>query len=224
MNPQRARQPELLDLGAYASLDVLRGNLHDMTRYARWLGIPRLVLAQLPTTLRSVLDIGCGLGDLLVHSARHLSNTGTLAVGLDRNADVLRLARHATKQPIHWLQADALRLPFAEGAFDAALCVHVLHHFDPPNAARVLAECARVARQRCVVVDLQRSAFGVLGAWLLTRITSRNPLTRIDGVRSARNAYTAFEAHALARAAGWSHFSLRATPVLWVLVHVRSGT
>ncbi|MCS7088489.1 MAG: class I SAM-dependent methyltransferase [Thermoflexales bacterium] len=218
---QRHPQPELLDLGAYPSLKVLHDNLQDMARFARWLGVPQEVAVHLPDAAQQVIDIGCGSGDLLRRLIKRV--LPALAVGLDRNPDVLHLARLAGHPSIQWLRGDARRLPFADAAFDVALCVHVLHHFSPSDAAQVLAECARVARVKCIVVDLQRSAFALIGAWFLTRLTSRNPLTRIDGVRSVRNAYTAAEARALAHAAGWSNVAVHTAKAMWVMVHQRLG-
>lgn len=44
----------------------------------------------------------------------------------------------------------AMQLPFADGAFDAALAILTLHHW--PDQARGLAEMRRVARKRCVIL------------------------------------------------------------------------
>jgi len=46
---------------------------------------------------------------------------------------------------------DGARMPFADGAFDAALAMYVLHH--TPDPARVLAEMKRVSRRRIVLVE-----------------------------------------------------------------------
>jgi len=74
-----------------------------------------------------------------------------------------------------------------------------------PRAARQPAprECRRAARACVVLVDLSRSRLALAAAWLLTRLTSRNRLTRSDGVLSVRRAYTVAEAAELAQQAGW---------------------
>jgi hypothetical protein len=77
------------------------------------------------------------------------------------------------------------------------------------DAVTLLRECARVARQRVVIVDLARSRLTLIGAWLLTRLTSCNPMTRADGVQSARRAYTPAEALALAEQAGFADARVR---------------
>jgi ubiquinone/menaquinone biosynthesis C-methylase UbiE len=45
---------------------------------------------------------------------------------------------------------DALALPFADGEFDAAVCVRVLHHFSDPQP--LIAELGRIVRPGGVVV------------------------------------------------------------------------
>jgi SAM-dependent methyltransferase len=60
------------------------------------------------------------------------------------------------------VQAVAGALPFADGAFDAALAVLTVHHW--PDRARGLAELARVARRRVVVLTWDP---GAPGFWLV---------------------------------------------------------
>jgi len=198
--------PELLDRRAYAHLGELRGNLADMARYGRWLGayaLVRRLLAALPLRSLSLgLDLGCGDGEL----AATLRSTGVVRhwVGLDLSQDVLGIAR-AQQTGASFLCADALRLPLADASADVIVGLHILHHFDPPEAVGVLRECRRVARAGAIFVDLSRSTLALASAWLLTRLTSRNRLTRNDGVLSVRRAYLAAEAAQLAHRAGWRH-------------------
>ncbi len=78
----------------------------------------------------------------------------------------------------------------------------LLHHLDPTVAVAVLAEMARVARRGVVVNDLVRGRLAWLGAWLLTRLRTRNRYTRYDAPLSVRRAYTVAELTALLAAAG----------------------
>ncbi|MCS6849493.1 MAG: methyltransferase domain-containing protein [Anaerolineae bacterium] len=210
----RCRSPasELLDERAYRDLDELRGNLRDMARYDRWLGVSALALqlatADLPLTsaAHTGLDVGCGSGGFIAHARRTSSTVCWL--GLDVSQDVLRVARRDHPE-LNGICAQGTRLPFADAGVDVVTCIHLLHHLAPPNAIALLREFARVARLRVVCLDLTRSAGTLIGAWLLTRLTSRNRLTRADGVQSARRAYTPEEAADLARRAGWSDFEVR---------------
>jgi hypothetical protein len=61
---------------------------------------------------------------------------------------------------------------------------------------------ARVARDAVVINDLDRGWRWLAGAWLMTRLLTRNKYTRHDAPLSVRRAYTADEVVGLARRAG----------------------
>ena len=87
-----------------------------------------------------VLDLACGTGDFAALAA----SQGADVVGLDFARRMLTLAQQRGLSRAEWVQGDALRLPFADAAFDAALCGFALRNFAalPP----VFAELARVLR------------------------------------------------------------------------------
>lgn len=92
-----------------------------------------------------VLDAGCGSGGTAVSIAEET----TLALGLDlspRFSDSgIRLAREKRVKNAAFTQADGLKMPFADGAFDVVLSHSVIEHL--PSAETYLAECARVLRK-----------------------------------------------------------------------------
>jgi demethylmenaquinone methyltransferase / 2-methoxy-6-polyprenyl-1,4-benzoquinol methylase len=62
-----------------------------------------------------ILDVACGTGDLSIEIFEH---TGAEVIGLDFCRPMLDLAKQKT-QRIDFVEGDALRLPFADGTFDA---------------------------------------------------------------------------------------------------------
>ncbi len=109
-----------------------------------------------------LLEVGCGTGVVLRDLAAMAGARGRV-VGLDRSATLLamarRLCRGAPGAPITLRRADAARLPFAPGRFDAVLGITVILHV--ADAARVVAEMARVVR-RGGRVALQDQDFGMV--------------------------------------------------------------
>jgi len=97
-------------------------------------------------TGRRILDFGCGSGLTAVRLEQGGYNVATADV-LDYRAPA---ARHL---PFTSLRSPAA-LPFADGAFDAAVALCVLHHIDGDRIPVILAELARVARQVVVVEDV----------------------------------------------------------------------
>ena len=74
----------------------------------------------------SVLDVACGTG-VVTRLAAQQSGNGRV-VGLDLNADMLRVARGVANVDgvsIEWCEGSALALPFEDGAFNIVLCAVV---------------------------------------------------------------------------------------------------
>jgi SAM-dependent methyltransferase len=93
----------------------------------------------------SVLDVGCGHGDLCAAAAAR----GAAPVGVDLAEGMVRAAREAHPE-LEFHRADAESLPFADGRFDAALAAFLVNHLPQPEQAarevrRVVAPGGRVA-------------------------------------------------------------------------------
>lgn len=99
------------------------------------------IAARFPGRACRVLDIGCGAG-FLCHA---LSAAGHRAEGADLSPGSLQVAR---KRDITgrsaWRVADAYRLPWKDGSFDAVSALDFLEHVERPGA--VIAEAARVLK------------------------------------------------------------------------------
>jgi SAM-dependent methyltransferase len=89
----------------------------------------------------AVLDLGSGLGT----EAGHLARRGWRAVGVDLSAVPVRRAA-AAHPTARFARADARRLPFRAGVFDAALDRGCFHYLSPEGRAAYAAELARVLR------------------------------------------------------------------------------
>lgn len=68
---------------------------------------------------------------------------GVSIVSTDLNQPMLdHAAAVGTKRPVEWRQADAMKLPFTDGAFDAVVCQFGAMFF--PDRARAFSEARRV--------------------------------------------------------------------------------
>ena len=104
-----------------------------------------LSLVQLPEGRVRVLEVGCGKGKdvlgLLAGDARYE------LWGVDI------LPRAFELEGVHFVQADAEYLPFADGSFDLVITVGVLEHIEPvEKLCAVIAELDRVGRHQISVV------------------------------------------------------------------------
>jgi demethylmenaquinone methyltransferase/2-methoxy-6-polyprenyl-1,4-benzoquinol methylase len=102
-----------------------------------------------------VLDVATGTGDLAIELARRVAPGGEV-VGSDFSEAMLARARTKPKPPgaeLRFEWGDALELPFADCAFDAATVGFGARNFS--DLARGLAEMVRVVRPGGRVVVLE---------------------------------------------------------------------
>ena len=97
-----------------------------------------------------VLEVAAGTGVVTRALASRLPEHVSI-VATDLNQPMLDQASAlGTRRPVEWRQADAMRLPFPDGAFDAVVCQFGVMFF--PDKARALSEAHRVLRSRGVLI------------------------------------------------------------------------
>jgi ubiquinone/menaquinone biosynthesis C-methylase UbiE len=204
---------ELLD-GPLDDPGALRDNLRDLRRANRFTGggalSRRAIDALAPdAAAMTALDVGTGGADIPLALLGHArKRRRTLAItAVDNRPEILEAAR-AIRPDLDYVAgleldvADGLALPYPDASYDVAHASLVLHHLEPAEAVVFLKELARVSRVGVVVNDLSRRPITLIGAWLLSRVFTRNRLSRYDAPLSARRAYTLREAIGLLAEAG----------------------
>lgn len=114
----------------------------------------RRAIARIPHG--SLLDLGCGIGDLC-------GMTGAPYTGVDRSAAYIAYARRRFGGPgRRFVVGDALALDPALGHHDLVVAMSVLHHFDDGEVRRCLASLAAVTPRRLAVVDVAAERAGAV--------------------------------------------------------------
>jgi len=88
---------------------------------------------------KSVLDVGCGSSEYHKWSVV----CGAKVFGVDISVEMVKLGYDRVKS-VEWIAADALYLPFKDGAFDISMTFQALHHF--PNWKKALIEMLRTSK------------------------------------------------------------------------------
>ena len=154
----------------------------------------------------SVLDVGCGSGELLRMIAEFAAKSERKAslTGVDLNPISSATTRSESLEfpEISSVQGDAFQLPFADDAFDYAISSLFFHHLTDKQILIVLKEMSRVARRGIFVIDLHRDPVAYAGYKIFCAVFRISELVRHDGSLSIRKGFRAGELSALAAEAG----------------------
>lgn len=176
----------------------------------RWRRLTRQALALRPG--ERVLDLAAGTAVSTVE----LQRSGAWCVAADFSLGMLRAGAH---RPVPKVAADALHLPFCDGAFDAVTISFGLRNVADPDAA--LAELARVTRPggRLVVCEFSRPTLpGFRGAYYvglehvlpaIARRVSSNPDAYVYLGESIRDWPAQAELASRIAKAGWGEVAWR---------------
>jgi demethylmenaquinone methyltransferase/2-methoxy-6-polyprenyl-1,4-benzoquinol methylase len=137
------------------------------------------------TDLR-VLDICSGTGDIALAFRRH---TGARVVGIDFSREMLSVAQRKAGRPlggrgIGLVCADALTLPFADGAFDVATMGFGLRNLS--DYGRGIAEAGRVVGTGGRVMILEFAPPTHRGVLVLYRLYLRFVVPIVGGLLTGR--------------------------------------
>lgn len=217
--PPRKLRPELLDLDE-APYEEVRDSLDDVRRVNKYLSGYRVLLRHIEPRLQNhsgkspftVLDVATGSADqpiAVVDLARRLK-VPIRVVAIDINGKMLKMAREATADypEITLVQSDIFYLPFRANCFDLVVNSLSLHHFTREQAVAILRAIHECGRDGFIVNDLHRSRVAHAAILLLTRIFTRNRLTRYDAPVSVMNAFTPREMREMAVEAGIGQFQV----------------
>ena len=208
MFEKRSTELERIDTGDYTPEEYATF-LREIAFINRYFGDKRALKKTLLSEIEredlrefSVLDVGCGSGELLRIIAEFAEKTGRSAslTGIDLNT----LSSSATQKwskdfsQITSVQGDALDLPFADDSFDVAVSSLFFHHLTDDQIVVALKEMSRVTRRGIFVIDLHRDPVAYVGYKVLCFVFRISPLVRHDGSLSIKRGFKPGELAALA--------------------------
>lgn len=176
--------------------EVLRGNLDEIAKINRFLGGNRLtiqgvqdLLTNIPkSTEVTIVDVGCGNGDMLRILADYglKNNLNFQLVGIDANSFTINHARHLSeKYPnISYRCEDIFDKSFEQLKYDILLCTLTLHHFKDNEIIYLLKVFYNNVNIGIVINDLHRNSIAYHLYQLICFLFRLNDMTTEDGLTS----------------------------------------
>jgi len=180
--------------------DLLIDTLDKLATINQWLGGNRVALSGLKVLLEdiptkntlSIIDLGCGNGDILRRIAEFGRNQGYKfeLLGIDANQTTIDYAIELSKEypEISYKKQDVLSEEFQEIKYDIALCTLFLHHFENEVALNFIKGVLKNTSIGLIVNDLHRHPV----AYYLFKSLSlfiNNKMIREDGLTSVLKSF-----------------------------------
>jgi ubiquinone/menaquinone biosynthesis C-methylase UbiE len=229
---KRRTELERIDTGDYTPEEYATF-LREIAFINRYLGDGRALkkgllreIEEKDLTVFSVLDVGCGSGELLRMIAEFATKSKRNAslTGIDLNPISSATTRSASSEfpEIASVQGDAFQLPFADGTFDYAISSLFFHHLTDEQIPIVMKEMSRVSRIGIFVIDLHRDPVAYAGYKLFCAVFRISELVRQDGSLSIRKGFRKGDLSAFAHTAGFQKASTDQISPGRVVLHVRN--
>ena len=180
--------------------ELMRDTLDKLGSINKWLGGNRITLNGIAELLKgqpkdityTIIDLGCGHGDILRLVADFGRKKGYhfKLIGIDANQDAVDYANDlSTDYPeLTFENIDIFSEQFEALDFDIALTTLFLHHFKNNEILNLIATLSKHANLGIVVNDLQRSKIAY-GLFKLLGLTISNYMIVEDGLTSILRAF-----------------------------------
>ena len=195
----RSNDTELMDDFSMKG-DLLRDTLDKLGTINKWLGGNRVTLDGIKQLLKkqpkdqtyTILDLGCGHGDIvrLIADFGRKNNYKFKLIGIDANQDAIDYADELSVNypELSFRNEDVFSEAFQNLDYDIVLTTLFLHHFKDEEIKSLLTTFSNKATLGIVVNDLQRSKIAY-GLFKLLGLVISNEMIKQDGLTSILRAF-----------------------------------
>jgi len=195
----RSTETEIMDDFSMKG-ELMRDTLDKLGSINKWLGgnsitingINQLLKGQPKNKTYTILDLGCGHGDILrlVADFGRKKGFNFKLVGIDANQDAIDYANELSVNypEVTFKNEDIFSEAFQETEYDIALTTLFLHHFKEEEILTLLSSLSNKATLGVVVNDLQRSEIAY-GLFKLLGLVISNHMIKEDGLTSILRAF-----------------------------------
>jgi 2-polyprenyl-3-methyl-5-hydroxy-6-metoxy-1,4-benzoquinol methylase len=216
----RTDEPETMDDFAMEG-EVLREALDKIAEINQLLGGNKLTLLGVKSLINKVsktakvtiVDVGCGNGDMLRNLADYAikNNLNFNLIGIDANNYTINHALKLSENypNISYRCEDIFDKAFSELKYDIVLCTLTLHHFKESEIFDVMNVFHTNAALGVVVNDLQRSSLAYRLFQSLCFVFRLNAMSREDGLVSILRGFKKKELIEFSKKLNFSNYTIK---------------
>jgi 2-polyprenyl-3-methyl-5-hydroxy-6-metoxy-1,4-benzoquinol methylase len=176
-------------------------------------GVKELILTVPKSKVITIVDIGCGNGDML----RVLSNYGKEnnysfnLIGIDANAFTVNHAKKLSESysNITFKCEDIFEYDFSQSKCDIILCTLTLHHFKNEEIESLLATFYDNSKLGIVINDLHRSSLAYRLFQIICFLFQLNSMSREDGLTSILRGFKKEELEIFSKKLGFKKYTIQ---------------
>jgi 2-polyprenyl-3-methyl-5-hydroxy-6-metoxy-1,4-benzoquinol methylase len=216
----RTNRPELMDDFEMEG-DVLKDALDKIAKINQLLGGNKLTLEGVQSILKenpdkdkiTILDVGCGNGDMLRIVADYLEENDIKCelIGIDANQFAVNYAKYLSIHypNIKYRCEDIFDKSFEKLEYDIVLCTLTLHHFKDEEIINLLQVFKANAKLGIVINDLQRSTISYRLFQALCFVFRLNDMSREDGLVSILRGFKRPELEQFSKKLHFKNYSIQ---------------
>lgn len=213
----RSTEEEIMDDLACQG-EVVDQTLRELDFINKWLGGNPVTLKPLNKILSlhhgqnlTIVDLGCGSGEMLRIIQRRHADKALKLIGIDANPNITHFAQQhsAAYSNITYETTDVLSEVFQSRHFDVVLATLFLHHFTHAQLVRLLSSLHRQTQKAIIINDLHRHPLAYLSIRWLTRWFSKSSMVQFDAPLSVARGFKKNEWLAILKEAGITHYTLK---------------
>ena len=147
-------------------------------------GIKKILDGVSKSEVITIVDFGCGNGDMLRAIADHFKDKAYnfRLIGIDANEFTINVAKDlSSKYKIDYLCEDLFKTNLSQLNCDIGLCTLTLHHFSNSEILKLISNLYQNTRLGLVINDLQRSKIAYRLFGLVCSVFNLNRMSKLDG-------------------------------------------
>lgn len=140
----------------------------------------------------SILDIGCGGGDIILHLCELCSKDrfDVQFTGIDPNERAHQfLSGVQMPENVHFIQTSSQNLVNENLNFDIVISNHLIHHLSTEQLNQICRDAEILANKRIIFNDIERNPIGYATFKTIAPLLFRNSFITEDGLTSIRRSY-----------------------------------